>query len=191
MDNLDPQMVGWIVAAVVVVALVAAVLAFTRGRRSKALRDQFGAEYHRTVDRLGSRAKAEAELADRQKRVGAFTIVPLAAADAERFTRDWKSLQSRFIDSPKGTLVEADRLVRDLMMKRGYPMGDFERRAADISVDHPALVENYRTAHDIAERSRTGAASTEDLRQAVIHYRALFDELLEVRPEAEALRRAA
>lgn len=194
MTPLDPMTAAIAGAVVLVVVLSIAGWLYWRKRQSDRLKAQYGTEYTRAMDRLGSRAKAEADLLDREKRVHKLHIVPLSAADADRFHRDWKSLQSRFIDSPKGVLVEADRLVRELMLKRGYPMGDFERRAADISVDHPALVENYRQAHEIAARSRaTGGATTEELRQAVIHYRALFDELLEVEnvaPPAE-LRKAA
>ncbi|MEO8654705.1 MAG: hypothetical protein ABI409_11335, partial [Ramlibacter sp.] len=102
-----------------------------------------------------------------------------------RFGQEWKALQGRFVDNPKGVLVDADRLVRELMLKRGYPMGDFERRAADISVDHPSVVDHYRAAQAIALRDRRGEADTEELRKAVVHYRALFDDLLEVgQPDA-------
>jgi hypothetical protein len=132
------------------------------------------------VSEHGDRAKAEAELRAREKRVEKLNIVPLAPQEAQQFGQQWRELQARFIDNPKGVLLDADRLVRDLMLRRGYPMGDFERRAADISVDHPAVVDHYRTAHAIAERDHRGEANTEDMRQAVVHYRALFDELLEV-----------
>jgi hypothetical protein len=108
-------------------------------------------------------------------------IVPLAPADADRYGRAWKALQGNFVDDPTGSVVQADQLVRELLLKRGYPMSDFERRAADISVDHPTVVSNYRAAQAIAARNKRGEASTEELRKAVVHYRALFDELLEVR----------
>lgn len=117
----------------------------------------------------------------REKRVKHLTITPLAAAEAARFSQAWNALQVRFIDNPKEVLVQADQLVRELMLTRGYPMGDFERRAADISVDHPAVVENYRAAQMIAARDERGEPDTEELRRAVVHYRALFDELLEIR----------
>ena len=123
-----------------------------------------------------------AELKAREKRVEKFTITPLAPADAARFTQAWNALQGRFIDNPKGVVVEADTLVRELMLNRGYPMGDFEMRAADISVDHPTVVENYRAAQAIAVRDERGEADTEELRKAVVHYRTLFDELLGERP---------
>ena len=122
----------------------------------------------------------------REKRVADLNIIPLAPADAARFTQAWNALQSRFIDNPKGVVVEADHLVRELLLKRGYPMGDFERRAADMSVDHPAIVENYRAAQAIAVRDERGDADTEELRKAVVHYRTLFDELLEVRAVKES-----
>ena len=179
-------------AIVAVVVLLLAVVGFllTRRRRSETLRERFGPEYHRTVHEMGSPSKAEAELMARQKRVSKLNIVPLAPADAERFTRDWRALQARFVDSPQGSLFEADQLVRELMLKRGYPMGDFDSRAADISVDHPAVVDHYRSAHSIMLRDQRGEADTEALRQAIVHYRALFAELLEVASPAAAAREA-
>src|SRR5580658_3604000 len=179
----------WIlVAAVVVIALLAlAAWVFSRKKKqSDRLQQRFGAEYGRTVGELGGRTKAEAELKAREKRVEDLTITPLAPAEAARFTQAWNALQSRFVDNPKGVVVQADQLVRELMLKRGYPMGDFERRAADISVDHPAVVETYRAAQAIAVRDQRGEADTEELRKAVVHYRALFDELLEVRVPKQA-----
>jgi hypothetical protein len=172
-----------IVAAVVVIALLAtAAWVFSqRKRQSERLQQRFGPEYDRTVGELGGRTKAESELKAREKRVEHLTITPLAPAEAARFTQAWNALQGRFVDNPKGVVVQADQLVRELMLKRGYPMGDFERRAADISVDHPAVVENYRAAQAIAARDERGEADTEELRKAVVHYRVLFDEILEVR----------
>jgi hypothetical protein len=168
------------VLAIVVVLLVVAGLLLTRKRRSEKLEERFGPEYQRTLDTHGSRTKAEAELLARQKRVDQLNIVPLAPAEAARYTESWKSLQARFVDSPQGVLFEADQLVRDLMQRRGYPMGDFDTRAADISVHHPSVVDHYRAAHAIAMRDQRGEADTEALRQAIVHYRALFAELLEV-----------
>src|SRR5580700_7732297 len=176
--------VQWIiVSAVVLVALlVLAAWFFIRKRNQSArLQERFGPEYDRTVGELGGRGKAESELKAREKRIENLTIAPLAPADATRFSEAWKALQGRFVDNPKGVVVQADQLVRELMLKRGYPMGDFERRAADISVDHPAVVENYRAAQAIAVRDGRGQADTEELRRAVVHYRVLFDEMLEVR----------
>jgi hypothetical protein len=179
METMDTQSLA--IAAVVILALVAiAVWLWSQKQQSRRLEQRFGPEYKRAVDQFGSRPKAEAELMSREKRVEKLSIVPLAPADADRFSQEWKVLQGRFVDNPKGVLLEADQLVRELMLKRGYPMGDFERRAADISVDHPAVVDHYRTAQEIAARDRKGEADTEDLRKAVVHYRALFDDLLEV-----------
>jgi hypothetical protein len=177
-----------ILLAVIAVAFVALVAWFIFQRtQSHKLQQRFGPEYGRTVDRLGSQTKAEAELRARERRVEKFNIVPLAPAEATRFSQAWTALQSHFVDDPKGAVVQADALVRELMLKRGFPMGDFERRAADISVDHPVVVENYRTAQRIAERAARNEANTEELRNAVVHYRAIFNELLEVsdvRPDA-------
>ena len=171
-----------IVAGVVVILVIVGVAIWLeyRKRQSLRLQQRFGAEYGHTVHKLGSRTKAELDLKAREERVARLNIVPLAAPDAQRFTEAWERLQRRFVDSPKGAVAEADELVRELMLKRGYPMGDFERRAADISVDHPKVVENYRLAQAIALRDKGGNADTEELRKAVVHYRALFDELLEV-----------
>jgi hypothetical protein len=155
-------------------------------QRTNRLQRRFGTEYGRTIKESGSRAKAEKELAKREDRVSGLRIVALSPAEAARFSNAWNVLQGRFVDNPKGVVAEADRLVRDLMVKRGYPMGDFELRAADISVDHPAVVSNYRAAQAIAVRDARGEADTEELRKAVVHYRTLFDELLEVTPAPDA-----
>lgn len=183
------QLLELILAAVLIVALIAVVAwAAAQKRRKESLRLQqrFGSEYVRTVNELG-RSKAEAALAAREQRVQTLDIVPLSAADATKFRQAWVAIQARFIDDPKASVVEADHLVYDLMAKRGYPMGDFERRAADISVDHPKVVSNYRAARAIALRDERGEATTEELRKAVVHYRALFQELLEVRDTEPAV----
>src|ERR1700675_879728 len=176
-----------IVAGVVVFALiaVAAWLFSQKKKQSERLQRRCGPEYGRTVGELGGRTKAEAELKAREKRVEHLTITPLAPAEAARFSQAWSALQGRFVDNPKGVVVQADQLVRELMLKRGYPMGDFERRAADISVDHPAVVEHYRAAQLIAVRDERGEADTEELRKAVVHYRTLFDDLLQISAPAE------
>ena len=181
MESLDTQ--TWIIlAAVVVLGLVAlGAWLFYQKKQSHHLQERFGPEYGRTVNELGSRTKGESDLKAREKRVERLDILPLAPSEAARFTEAWQALQSRFVDNPKGVVVQAEQLVRELMEKRGYPMGDFERRAGDISVDHPDVVANYRSAQAIAVRDRQGSADTEELRKAVVHYRALFDELLEVR----------
>jgi hypothetical protein len=180
---------SWIVfAGILIIALF--VIAFSslsrRKKQTLRLQQRFGREYDRTVDEVGDRSKAESELKAREARVEQLTITPLAPPDAARFTQAWNALQNRFVDDPKGVVVQADQLVRELMLKRGYPMGDFERRAADISVDHPMVVEIYRAAQAIAVRDQRGEADTEELRKAVVHYRALFDELLEVRVPKQA-----
>lgn len=181
MESLDTQ--TWIIlAAVVALGLVAlGAWFFYQKKQSHKLQERFGPEYGRTVNELGSRTKGESDLKAREKRVERLDILALAPSEAARFTTAWQALQSRFVDNPKGVVVQAEQLVRELMEKRGYPMGDFERRAGDISVDHPDVVANYRSAQAIAVRDRQGAADTEELRKAVVHYRALFDELLEVR----------
>jgi hypothetical protein len=181
MESIDTQ--TWtIIAAVAVLGLVAlGAWFFSQKKRSHKLQERFGPEYDRTVNEYGSRTKAESDLKAREKRVERLVILSLTPAEAARFTEAWHALQSRFIDNPKGVVVQAEQLVRELMEKRGYPMGDFERRAGDISVDHPDVVANYRSAQAIALRNQTGTADTEELRKAVVHYRALFDELLEVR----------
>lgn len=174
----------WIVSGTIllVALLVAAAWVLSqRKKRSLKLQQRFGPEYSRTVDELGGRAKAESELKAREKRVEHLSITPLAPSEAARFSQAWNALQGRFVDNPKGVVAQADQLVRELMLARGYPMGDFERRSADISVDHPAVVETYRAAQAIAVRDQRGEANTEELRKAVVHFRALFDELLEVR----------
>jgi hypothetical protein len=177
----------WVVAAVILLALVAAAWLITReARRSQSLRLQqrFGPEYSRVIAERGDRTTAEAELLAREKRVERLKLVSLSAEDAAKFGQAWGVLQTRFVDNPRGVVVEADRLVRDLMVQRGYPMADFERRAADISVDYPTVADAYRSARAIAVRE--GQASTEELRHALVHYRTLFDELLEVRHARQA-----
>jgi hypothetical protein len=152
---------------------------FLRKRRTEKLRTQFGgAEYARAVKEDGSRRHAEAELKERTERVGGLDIRPLAPGDRDRFVASWGRIQARFVDGPGGAVTEADQLLGDVMSTRGYPVGDFDQRAADISVDHPTVLQSYRTAHEIAVRQTKGTANTEDLRQAMIHYRTLFEELV-------------
>ena len=179
-----------VLAILILLALVAGLL-FTRRKRSDHLARHFGPEYERTVHRTGSRSQAEADLEARERRVRKMDIVPLPAHEAQRFRMDWQGLQARFVDSPRSAVAEADLLVRDVMARRGYPMGDFDSRAADLSVDHPVVVENYRAAHAIALRERKGEADTEALRQAFVHYRLLFDELLQPARRARAEDRPA
>ncbi len=161
--------------------LVAGIVAFfwRRKRRTERLRTQFGgAEYARAVQKGGSRRHAEAGLEERSQRVEALHVRPLTAGDRERFVESWRGVQARFVDGPAGAVSEADKLLGDVMSTRGYPVSDFEQRAADISVHHPLVLENYRSAHETALRQMRGQASTEDLRQAMVHYRTLFEELV-------------
>lgn len=170
---------AWIVVAVVVIAvLVVGAVMWSRQRRSEHLKDRFGREYDRTVEAKGGRAEAEAELAAREKRVEKLDIRPLAPEERREFVSRWEDVQARFVDDPPRAVAFADALLGDLMKTRGYPVSDFEQRAGDISVDHPIVVEHYHKAHEIAVRHERGDASTEDLRQAMIHYRALFDNLV-------------
>ena len=185
--TLGPRELALIIGlAVIVIAGITAWL-IVRKRRTGRLRTQFGgAEYDHTVKEDGSRRHAEAVLKERTERVEGLNIRPLAAGDRERFVELWRRVQARFVDGPGGAVTEADQLLRDVMSTRGYPVTDFEQRAADISVDHPLVMENYRTAHAIAVRQTQGRANTEDLRQAMIHYRTLFEELVGEREVARA-----
>jgi hypothetical protein len=187
MSSDDAQI--WLIGAVILLALIAAAWLITREQRrrqSLRLRQRFGPEYTRLMSEKGNRTKAEAELLAREKRVERLKLVPLTAEDTAKFGQAWGLLQTQFVDNPRSAVVEADRLVRDLMIKRGYPMADFEHRAADISVYHPAVVEAYRSARAIAVRDQQNQANTEELRKAFVYYRTLFDELLEVRHPRQA-----
>ena len=177
LNLLDPKLI--VLAAVVILLIAVLAWLYVRKRRSTTanLRQKFGPEYDRAVQTHGSERKAEATLVDREKRVEKLNLRDLDPMERERFVKRWDSIQSRFVDSPKGAVTEADDLVSSLMKTRGYPMSDFDQRAADISVDHSRVVENYRSAHEIALRVGKDAATTEDLRTAMIHYRLLFEEL--------------
>jgi hypothetical protein len=168
------QMAITLAFAVIVVGI--AIWLFTRKRRTERLRTRFGPEYARAVHDSGGRRQGEAGLQEREKRVKGFAIRPLEASDRELYVASWRKVQAQFVDDPKSSVTRADQLFGDLMSTRGYSLSDFEQRSADISVDHPLAVENYRAAHEIAVRD--GQATTEDLRQAMIHYRTLFDELV-------------
>jgi hypothetical protein len=180
--SMDPK----IIAAIIVVALVAVVAAImiSRKRQGERLQQAFGSEYDREVEAAGgSRAKAESELLKREKRVEKLDIRPLPPAQREGFLADWQHVQAGFVDDPEKSIALADAVVGDVMKARGYPVEDFDQRAADISVEHPQLVSNYRAAHEIAVRHRQGKASTEDLRAALIGYRSIFEELLDARTD--------
>jgi hypothetical protein len=182
---LDPKLIALVaVAAVVIVGLV---WLSVRQRRTMTadLRKRFGPEYEEAVREHGSARRAEAQLAGRAKRVNGLNIRDLDPAQRERFSRQWQALQSRFVDEPKGAVAEADALVSSLIQARGYPVADFNQRAADISVHHPQVVANYRSAHEIAVLLGQGNTSTEELRTAMIHFRSLFEELMHAPTAAE------
>jgi hypothetical protein len=170
---------AWVLIGIGVFALVIIAAGAWMRRRTGRLQERFGPEYDRTVQKRGSRRRAEGELASRVERREQFEIRPLSAEARERYRASWTNVQAQFVDDPAGAITAADELVGSTMSERGYPMGDFERRAADVSVDHPQVVERYRSAHGIARKNERGEATTEDLRQAMQHYRALFEELLE------------
>jgi hypothetical protein len=180
MQKMTTSGITVLIVVVVVLAVVAVLLWYlARERRSKRLRSRFGPEYDDTVRETGSRPAAEQDLARREKRVEKIHVHSLSRDERDRFAQEWHDVQARFVDDPPGSIDDADRLVCDVMRSRGYPMSDFDHRAEDLSVDHPYVVRNYRAAHDIALRHEKGQASTEDLRQALVYYRDLFDDLLE------------
>ena len=166
-----------IVVLVVVVVAVVAVALLLRTRRTQKLKSRFGPEYGRAVEQAGKKSLAEAKLEKLEKRVQGFNLSPLSPAARAEFVAEWQKIQSRFVDDPKGALMEADQLIQKMMAAQGYPLADFEQRSSDISVDHPLVVEHYRAGHEIALRHAQGRASTEDMRQAMLHYRTLFNDL--------------
>lgn len=175
---MDQTALLMVVIAVLIVGGIG-IWAWSRNRRSDNLRESFGPEYQRAVEEHGDQSKAESELDARRKRVQQLEIRPLTPAENQEFSREWAEVQAGFVDSPESAIHAADELVQDLMRTRGYPVGDFEQRAADISVDHPRVVEHYRAAQSALSSSGGGEWDTEELRQAIVHYRALFDELIE------------
>jgi hypothetical protein len=174
---MDPKVLIAIIVVLAIIVIAAIVIA-RRRHRSTHLKQQFGPEYERALQQHGNASKAEAALAEREERVHKFTIRDLPATERAAYADEWAAVQRRFVDDPSMAVNEADRLVTRVMNARGYPMGDFDRRAEDISVNYPGVVQNYRLARDIVTRHSSGHASTEDLRQAMVYYRSLFDELL-------------
>lgn len=173
-----------IIAVVLVMIVIGVILAlvFARRNTSKQLQNQFGDEYEHTVQALGDEKKAQTELKERQKHIETLDIRPLSATERERYLADWAAIQSKFVDEPGPAIVAADRLIMEVMQMRAYPVSDFEQRAADLSVSYPALVSNYRAARVIALKNEQGQADTEELRQAMLYYHSLFDELVETEP---------
>jgi hypothetical protein len=168
---------AWVILAIVIVVAVLVVgWLWTRLRRTERLQNQFGPEYARTVDEHGDARAAEKELSEREARRKQFDIRPLAPESRVRYLESWKEVQARFVDDPAPAVGEADRLIGEAMRERGYPVDDFDQRAADLSVDYPDVVENYRAGHAVAGGDGT---DTEELRQAMVHYRSLFDRLVE------------
>jgi FtsZ-interacting cell division protein ZipA len=167
-----------IIVAVVIIALLIVGFLLMQRRRTEKLQSNFGPEYDRALRETGDKRKAEAELAERQKRVEKLPIRPLDPGQRDQFTAKWQEIQAEFVDNPENSIRDADILLQEVMSTRGYPVKNFEQVAADISVDHPTVVQHFRTAHDIATRHTKGQGDTEDLRKAMINYRALFDELV-------------
>ena len=175
---------AWIIiVAVVALIVLGAVAMWMQQKKRSQLQERFGSEYDRTVSERDDRRAAEKELADRERKRERLDIVPLSPEAQKKYSASWQEVQGRFVDDPSNAVTEADRLVTDVMRDRGYPIEDFEQRADDISVDHPDVVQNYRAAHAVYVKASdgNGGASTEDLRQGLVHYRALFNELLETR----------
>jgi hypothetical protein len=183
---MDTRTLTFVLIAVVIVIAVAALL-IMRKRRSDQLKQRFGPEYDRAVLQHGDARHAETVLADRAKRVEKFSIRALPPGDRERYAEEWANVQKRFVDDPAVAVTQADKLVTKVMTARGYPMSDFEQRTADISVNYPGVVQNYRSARTIVVRHNKGQSTTEDLRQAMVHFRSLFDELLESTPKTEKI----
>jgi hypothetical protein len=174
-----------LITVVLVLLVLGAILmapVFARRKKTERLQDHFGPEYDHTVQSMGNEKKAQTELDERQKHVATLDIRPLSVSERERYLTDWTAVQSKFVDEPGQAIVDADRLIMEVMQLRNYPISDFEQRAADISVNYPALVTNYRAARAIAVKNEQHLADTEELRQAMIYYRSLFEELLELEP---------
>jgi FtsZ-interacting cell division protein ZipA len=170
--------IGFVVLVLVVTGLVLGPIYYSRRKKSVKFQDKFGPEYDRTVKTMGNEKKAQTELNNRQKHVEALNIRPLSQSEREHYLADWTAVQSKFVDEPGQAIVDADRLIMEVMQKRDYPISDFEQRAADVSIQYPSLVSNYRDARVIALKNKEHKADTEELRQAMIYYHSLFAELL-------------
>jgi uncharacterized protein YneF (UPF0154 family) len=166
-----------IIAAIVIVAAII-VWAVTRKQRTDQLRERFGPEYDRAISHEGGRREAESDLREREKRHDALDIQPLNPDTAQRYRMEWRDVQAKFVDAPEESLRRADGLITEVMQRRGYPMSDFEQRSADLSVEHGDTVQDYRAAHAVSMASSRGQATTEDLREAMVHYRSLFDDMV-------------
>jgi hypothetical protein len=185
---------GWIViSAMVVIAVVLVVTSMSVGRRKRTagLKQRFGPEYERTVSEAGEQKAAEKELAARERQRDKLDIRPLTPAALEGYTNRWRTVQTAFVDNPSSAVGDADRLVTEVMRERGYPVDDFDQQAADISVDHPTVVENYRAAHGVHRSQQKGDVGTEEQRQAFVHYRALFEKLLETQKNKDTSQEAS
>jgi hypothetical protein len=180
---------AWVLIVLAALAVVAfAVVKGLRDHRTRSLRERFGPEYDRTLESGESKRDAESELAARAERRDKLDIRPLPTAARDRYVEDWQRVQARFVDDPEGAVRDADMLIQSVMNDRGYPMDDFDQRAADVSVDHPQVVENYRQGHALARKSALGEGTTEDLRRAMQHYRSLFEELVDQTTDAPLTR---
>ncbi len=173
--------VAIVVAVVIVALIVVGLVLLSRRRKSKKLQEDFGPEYERELEREGDKKEAEASLQQRREQRKELDIRPLDPQARDRYADSWKRTQAKFVDEPEVAVRESDHLVNEVMRERGYPVEDFESGADSVSVDHPELASNYRSAHEISQRNERGEATTEDLRQALVHYRSLFEELLESR----------
>ena len=180
--DINPILIAVIIAAIL---LVGVAIWYAQKRRSDQLQYRFGPEYERTIEEAGDRRKAEADLAEREKRVHALSIRPLEAEERDRYNSLWRKVQADFVDDPSGAINQADALLGEVMSTRGYPVRDFDQVAEDLSVDHPLVVQHYRAGHEVAVRHERGEADTEALRRAMIHYRELFDELVRDEPAPE------
>ena len=183
------QAVGLAAVAVAVVLVVSAVWLVAKQRRRQQLRERFGDEYEIVLDEHGTKRQAERELAAREERHQQLNIRPLDPELRLRFAEEWRTIQARFVDDPEAAFEEADRLVEDVMVERGYPIGDFDRKMADLSVEHSDVLSHYRSTHDVAQELAAGRTTTEGLRRGLVHYRALFTALLDDRADTSTTRR--